>query len=98
MDTRELEAQTMKAARHEFLSKNHASVGWESFLGGAVRILECTICHRFALVSVLPNGSTDEPTFHPEKDHDWGESGIQVYETDIRGSAPTTECGERKVS
>lgn len=84
MDTTALETQTAQAAGAKFLDKNHVGNGWESFLGGAVLIQECIKCHRFALVSVLPNGDD--------------ENGNQVYETDIRGSAPTTECGERKVS
>jgi hypothetical protein len=84
MDTVNLELQTMEAAEDGFRNKNHIAVGWESFLGGAVRILECHTCHRFVLSEVLPNGDD--------------ENGNQVYETDIRGSAPTTDCDARKVS
>lgn len=84
MDTTALELETMQAAFDGFKSKNHTFQSWEPFLGGAVRICECSVCHRFALTEVFPNGDD--------------ESGNQVYETDIRGSAPTTECGQRKVS
>lgn len=84
MDTRELEAQLAVSAGNAARLKNHQFGLWESFLGGAVRLLECVECHRYVLTSVLPNGDD--------------ENGNQVYETDIRGSAPTVECGTRKVS
>jgi hypothetical protein len=83
MDTHELEAQMMVSAGDAARLKNHEFGLWESFLGGAVRILECAACHRFVLTSVLPNGDD--------------ENGNQVYETEIRGSASTVECGARRV-
>lgn len=84
MDTHELEDQLRSTADKAATDKGHFFDKWESFLGGAVRIAECSMCHRFSLSSVLPNGDD--------------ENGNQIYETDIRGSAPITECGARKVS
>jgi hypothetical protein len=83
MDTTDLEFQTMEAAEDGFLSKNHVADKWEVFMGGAVRIRQCQFCDRFVLSEVFPNGDD--------------EKGNQVYETDIRGSAPTTNCDARKV-
>ena len=73
------------ASAFEQAEFNHHILGkWEAFLGGAVRIATCTVCHRHAWAEVLPNGDN--------------ESGNQVYKTDIRGSAATMECSSRKVS
>lgn len=83
MDTRELENQLAMTAGKAAKSKGHVGI-WESFLGGAVRILECSECHRYVRTAVLPNGDD--------------EKGNQVYETEIRGSAQTAECSERRVS
>ena len=68
----------------EHAELNHHILGkWESFQAGVVRISHCTACKRHAWVEVFPNGN--------DKNRN------QIYKTDIRGSAVTTECGSRKV-
>lgn len=84
MDTSSLEKEIMEMAEWGMVGKNHVPGPWESFLGGAIHVSHCVNCQRFSIAEVLPNGDDD--------------SGNQVYETDIRGSAPMTECGARKVS
>jgi hypothetical protein len=84
VDTTTIESELMASAS-EYAVDNHHTLGpWQSYLGGAVRIAHCTACDRHALTEVLPKGDDD--------------AGNQIYKTDIRGSAITTQCGPRKVS
>ncbi len=84
MDTTTIESELMASASEYAVSNHHILGPWQSYLGGAVRIVHCITCDRYGLTEVLPNGND--------------ENGNQVYETDIRGSAVTMQCGSRKVS